>query len=62
MENIVALSDEELDLIDGGASLGEALLLGAGAGAFVGGLAGGPAGAAAGALAGGVIALGLYYV
>lgn len=60
--DIVELAAHELDEIFGGGTLGEAVLLGAGAGAFVGGLAGNAPGAAVGALVGGVVAAGLYYL
>jgi hypothetical protein len=60
--DVIALNDDELDLIFGGGSFGEALLIGAAAGGFVGSLAGGPPGAAAGALIGGAVAAGLYYL
>jgi hypothetical protein len=51
----------EIDEVFGGGSLGEAILIGAGAGAFVGTFAG-PEGTAAGALIGGAAAAILYYV
>jgi hypothetical protein len=51
----------EIDAIFGGGSLGEAILIGAGAGAFVGTFAG-PGGTAAGALIGGAAGALLYYV
>lgn len=60
--SIQELSAIELDDIFGGGSLGEAILLGAGAGAFVGGLAGNAPGAAVGALVGAATGAALYYL
>lgn len=52
----------EIEEVFGSGSLGEAVLVGAGAGAFVGALAGGPPGSAVGALVGGAAGALLYYV
>lgn len=57
--DICALSFEELDEASGGASLGEAILIGAATGGFIGSLAS-PAGSAVGALVGGVVGAVLY--
>lgn len=62
MENqLVALADDELDKICGGATVGEAVLVGAATGGAIGAF-GGPEGAAAGILVGALVGAALYYV
>jgi hypothetical protein len=61
--NIHELNFDEIDFVSGSASLGEAILIGAGTGGLIAGMGGAnPPGIAAGALIGGVVAIGLYYL